>query len=217
MRLAACGCFKGMLVGRGIYFFYCKVGHSLSHRNPKGHSAAACCSHQRLVWFCSRLKYSSTHLASGTVSLGESRITGTCRKFETYGPEQMTKNRARIERHMMEGRTNMAHLFADQPELLSAPRVRAKLPLNWNTWRPLKHMHPMQQIGFCSSPANEAALSESHLDTLCAHTSRPLTTPSPLSSSLLIARCHDDHNDTRIRCRGCGATGGGWERTVCMF
>lgn len=54
-----------------------------------------------------------------------------------------------------------------------------------------------QQFGFCSSLASEAALSESHFQAVCAHTSS-LTTPSPLSSLLLIVRCHDNHNDTRM-------------------
>lgn len=43
--------------------------------------------------------------------------------------EQKIKNCTRPERYMITGRTNTAHLFADQSKLLSAPHVQEQLAL----------------------------------------------------------------------------------------
>lgn len=44
--------------------------------------------------------------------------------------EQKIKNCTWPERYTITGRTNTAHLFADQSKLLSVPRVQEKLALN---------------------------------------------------------------------------------------
>lgn len=81
-----------------------------------------------LFGFAAGLKYSSTRGGARNTFFRLKR--NNRHTFETYGPEQRAKNRARMERRMTAGRTNTAHLFADQPELLPAPRARAKPPLN---------------------------------------------------------------------------------------
>lgn len=93
MRQADCGCFKGMLVERGIYFLSVKWVTHFHIKAPQGHSAAACCSHQRLVLFCSRLKYRSTQLAHRFFFFFRVKA-----KQQTESARQAGKTRAEDER-----------------------------------------------------------------------------------------------------------------------
>lgn len=84
----------------------------------------------------------------------------------------------------------------------------------------LKHMAASDtrtlNYSLVPAPLYEAAPSQSHFQPLLSHTP-PRTTPSPLSSSLLIGHRHGDHNDTRISRWGCGARRGRKGRLVARF
>lgn len=96
--------------------------------------------------------------------------------------EQEIKNRAWLERYMITGRRRTAHLFAGQSKLLSAPRGKEELALNWSTWWPLKHTHtPRATACFLLLFSSKAALSELPLPgCLCTHL--PTSNYTPLLS-----------------------------------
>lgn len=189
--------FQKRACGRGYVFFDCKVGHI----KQKGHGVAAGGSHQSFVGLQQvkikqHMLYNRTTDRKSFFPLKERALA------EGLGHDTVPKmnKTAHGQRDIhITGRTNATHRFADQSKLLSAPRVREKLTLSGNTWWPLRDSHPAQQLGFCSSLASEAALSESHFQAVRTHLP---TSNYTLSSLLLVGNCvlccHDNHHDTRI-------------------
>lgn len=131
--------FQRHACGTGYVFFDWKVGHSFSHKTKRALRGCLLLSPK----FCGlqqvKIKQQTlgnrTSVRSSFFRLKEQTLAEGLR----HKTEQKIKNCTRPERYMLTGRTNTAHLFADQSKLLSAPRVQEKLALNWNTWWPLKH------------------------------------------------------------------------------
>lgn len=124
--------------------FDCKVGHSFSHKTKRAQCGYLLLSPKVCGLQQVKIKQHTLgrwmHDRSSLFRLKEHTLAEGLR----HKTERKTKNCTPPERYMITGRRNTAHLFADQSKLLSAPRVREKLALNWNTWWPLKDTHPAQ-------------------------------------------------------------------------
>lgn len=117
--------FQRHACGTGYVFFDFKVGHSLSHKTKRAQRGCLLFSPKfcglQQVKIKQQDKDKSSFFRLKQQTLAEGLIHKT---------EQNIKNCTQPERYMITGRTNTAHLFADQSKLLSAPRVQEKLALN---------------------------------------------------------------------------------------